>query len=85
MLLDRKFNGNHTSCITIFTINQRGQTILTLLIAHFTVVCLVTWPLSGSEAGVDLVLIQTLPLFMCKHKLASMRTTWFTCEKQEGL
>ena len=28
-------------------------------IDHFTVVCLVTWPLNGSEAGVDLVLIQT--------------------------
>ena len=28
-------------------------------IGHFTVVCLVTWPLSGSEAGGDLVLIQT--------------------------
>ena len=26
---------------------------------HFTVVCLVTWPFNGSEAGVDLVLIQT--------------------------
>ena len=32
-------------------------------IGHFTVVSLVTWPLSGSEAGVDLVLIKTLPLF----------------------
>ena len=28
-------------------------------IVSFTVVCLVTWPLSGSEAGVDLVLIET--------------------------
>ena len=28
-------------------------------IVHFTVVCLVTWPLSRSEAGGDLVLIQT--------------------------
>ena len=27
--------------------------------AHFTVVCLVTWPLNESEAGVDLVLIRT--------------------------
>ena len=36
------------------------------LIGHFTVVSLVTWPLSGSEAGVDLVLIKTLPLFTCK-------------------
>ena len=34
-------------------------------IDHFTVVCLVTWPLNGSEAGGDLVLIQTL-LFLCK-------------------
>ena len=28
-----------------------------LLIGHFTVVGKVTWPLTGSEAGVDLVLI----------------------------
>ena len=35
-------------------------------IGHFTVVCLVTWPLGGSEAGGDLVLIQTLLLFTCK-------------------
>ena len=28
-------------------------------IVHFTVVCFETWPLSGSEAGGDLVLIQT--------------------------
>ena len=54
-------------------------------IVHFTVVCLVTRPLSGSEARVDLVLIQILLLFICKYKLVSMRTTWFTCEKQEGL
>ena len=54
-------------------------------IGNFTVVCLVTWPLSGSEAGGDLVLIQTLLLFICKYKLVSMRTTWFTYEKQEGL
>ena len=26
---------------------------------HFTVVCSVTWPLNGSEAGGDFVLIQT--------------------------
>ena len=29
------------------------------LIDHFTVVCLVAWPLIESEAGVDLVLIET--------------------------
>ena len=33
---------------------------------HFTVVCSVTWPLDGSEAEVDLVLIQTSPLLLCK-------------------
>ena len=36
------------------------------LIDHFTVVGLVTWPLNGSEAGVDLVLIQTSLLLLCK-------------------
>ena len=46
-----------------------------LLIVHF----------SGSEVGVDLVLIQTLMLFICKCELVSARTTGFTCEKQEGL
>ena len=35
-------------------------------IAHFTVVGLVTWPLNGSEAGGDLVLIQTSMLLLCK-------------------
>ena len=33
---------------------------------HFAVVCLVTWPLNGSEAGVDLALIQTSLLLSCK-------------------
>ena len=32
-------------------------------IDHFTVVCLVAWPLNESEAGVDLDLIETLLLF----------------------
>ena len=32
---------------------------LEFVIGHFTVVCSVTWPLNGSEAGVDLALIQT--------------------------
>ena len=35
-------------------------------IDHFTVVCSVTWPLYGSEARVDLVLIQTSLLLSCK-------------------
>ena len=35
------------------------------LIDRFTVVCLVAWPLNESEAGVDLVLIETSLLFLC--------------------
>ena len=35
-------------------------------IDHFTVVGLATWPLNGSEAGVDLVLIKTSLLLLCK-------------------
>ena len=34
-------------------------------IGHFTVVWSVTWPLSESEAKGDLVLTQTLKLFIC--------------------
>ena len=48
------------------------------LIDHFTVVCLVAWPLNESEAGVDLVLIETLLLFICKFLLISMRTASLT-------
>ena len=41
--------------------------ILALLSAidHFTVSCLVAWPLNESEAGGDLVLIETSLLFSC--------------------
>ena len=33
---------------------------------HFIVACSVTWPLNGSEAAGDLVLIQNLLLFFYK-------------------
>ena len=39
-------------------------------IDHFTVVGLVTCPLNGSEAGVDLVLIQTSLLLLCKSSFS---------------
>ena len=35
-------------------------------IDHFAIVYLVTWPLNSSEAEVDLVLIQTSLLLLCK-------------------
>ena len=34
-------------------------------IDHFAVVRLVAWPLNESEAGADLVLIETSLLFLC--------------------
>ena len=34
-------------------------------IDHFTVSCLVAWPLNESEAVIDLVLIGTSMLFLC--------------------
>ena len=36
------------------------------LIDHFTVAGLTTWPLNDSEAGGELVLIQTSLLLLCK-------------------
>ena len=45
---------------------------------HFTVVCLVVWPVNENEAGGDLVLIETSLLFLCKFVLISMRTTSLT-------
>ena len=48
--------------------------LLFLSIHHFTVVGLVAWPLNESEAGVDLVLIETSLPFLCKFLLVSMRT-----------
>jgi len=64
---------------------QTLKWLIYAIIVHFTVVCPVTQPPSGSEAGADPALTQTLPPFICKYKLVSMRTTWFTREKQKGL
>ena len=44
-------------------------------------VCLVAWPLNESEGGVDLVLIETLLIFLCKFLLISMRMASSTQEK----
>ena len=46
---------------------------ITHQIDHFTVVSLVTWPLNGSEAGVDLVLIQTSLLLLCKSSCSYVK------------
>ena len=49
-----------------FTQGDTTQLTQFLAIDHFTVVSLVTWPWIVSEAGVDLVLIETSLLFICK-------------------
>ena len=51
---------------------------LHLSIDHFTVVCLVAWPLNESKGGVGLVLIETSLLFLCKCLLIGMRTASLT-------
>ena len=49
----------------------------------FMVVSLISWPLNESEAGGDLVLIETPVLFLCKLLSMSMRTASLTKEKRE--
>ena len=44
-----------------------------------------TWPLNGSEAGGDLVLIQTSLLLLCKSSCSYANYLSFTWEKQRGL
>ena len=52
--------------------------VAAFLIDHFSFVCLVVWHLNESEARVDLVLIETSLLFLCKFLLISMRTSLLT-------
>ena len=53
------FIGIPVKKITVNTLDGKWS------IDHFTVSCLVAWPLNESEAGGDLVLIETLLLFSC--------------------
>lgn len=45
-------------------------------IGHFTVVCLVTWPINGSEAGGELALIDLL--FSCNCNQLALKQIDFT-------
>ena len=47
-----------TSKVTVGVVDKQ--------IDHFTVLCLVAWPLNENEAGVDLVLIEIALLLLCK-------------------
>ena len=53
------------------------------IIAHFIVVYLVTWPLNGSEAEDDFVLIQTSLLFTYKSCCSHANYFTYTYEKHE--
>ena len=55
-------------------VHEHNKTPNLLGIDHFAVVCFVAWPLNESEAGVDLFLIETSLLLLCKFLLISMRT-----------
>ena len=62
--------GREIECIQVepqsnpFTCTPIGFSFSQLGIDHFTVLCSVTRPLNKSEAGVDLVMIQTSLLFV---------------------
>ena len=58
--------------------NQKHKEIRSLEIDHFTVVCLVAGPLNESEAGIDLALIDTSLLFLCKFLIINIRTASLT-------
>ena len=51
------------SKVAFFRLRQRDKNVLKRDL--FTVVCVVTWPLNESEAGVNLVMMQTSLLFLC--------------------
>ena len=57
--------------------NHLDTAILPLsLIDHFTVLCAVTWPLNGSEARGDLVLIPTSLLSLSKSSFSNANQTF---------
>ena len=54
-------------CVVCKKLSQPSTVLtqITFIIDHFTVICLVAWPLNESEAGGDLALIESSLLFLC--------------------
>ena len=75
-LKDRSLKKRNASRFLRETLRQSFEFMITM--DHFTVVCLVAWPLNESEAGVDLVFIETSLLLLCKFLLISPRTASLT-------
>ena len=55
----------------VFNLNCLAMKVIQMSIDHFTVVCYVTWPLNGNEAGGDLVSIQTSLPLLCKSSCSN--------------
>ena len=76
---------NSTWLITSELANQRARKVLFTLVVYTkvpsSVVCSLAWPLNGSEAGGDLVLMQTSLLFFCVSEVVLMLTSWHLNEK----
>ena len=64
-LPDQNYNIYKTKCVGIVSDESHNQNII---VDHFTVVCSVTWPLNGSVAEGDLVLIRTSLPLLCKSR-----------------
>ena len=74
----KKLRWDKRQCLSVL------GTIEHFTVDHFTVVCLVPWPLNENEAGVDLVLMETSLFFISKFPLINMRTASLTWEKEGG-
>ena len=61
--------GEGHSPTTLAWVDFLGVLMTWIRIDYFTFVYSVAWPLTGSEAGGDLVLIQTLAAFVVQIKL----------------
>ena len=79
VIVNRDDDGNSTSNTrkqeSYWLNGENGRAARGALNSHFTVVCLVTWPMNESEAEVDLVLIETSLLFLRKFLLISTTTS----------
>jgi len=62
--LSRVFDIPSKALIILREIQSKSSPNL-MIIDHFTVECLVAWPLNESEAGGDRALIETSLLFLC--------------------
>ena len=73
-----KESGNPRLWNPVSSARKLSRSSSSVIIVHFTIVYLVTWPVNENEAGVDLVLIESSMLFSGKFLLIRMTTTSLT-------